>query len=102
MVEFTHRIDEIFSALSDPIRRDMLERTSDTELTVNQIALEYDISLAATSKHLKVLHDIGLIQKRKDGRFNYVSSVPEGMREAVDYLHRYEQLWSDYDGRSEI
>ncbi len=101
MVEYTNHIDEIFSALSDPIRRDIIERTSETELTVNQIALEYDISLAATSKHLKVLHDIGLIQKRKDGRFNYVSAVPEGMREVVDYLHRYEQLRSQYDERPE-
>jgi len=44
MVEYTPHIDIIFSALADPIRRDILERTTDSELTVNEIALEYDIS----------------------------------------------------------
>ncbi len=95
MVEYTFHIDNIFSALADPIRRDILERTSDGELTVNQIALEYDISLAAISKHLKVLFEAGLIRKRKDGRFNYVSTKPEGMREAAGYIKQYEQLWSE-------
>lgn len=95
MVEYTFRIDDIFSSLSDPIRRDILERTSDAELTVNQIALEYDISLAAISKHLKVLFEAGLISRRKDGRYHYIRTNPEGMREAVEYMRQYEQLWSD-------
>src|SRR5690606_2152355 len=95
MVEYTLRIDNIFSALSDPVRRDILERTSGGELTVNQIALEYDISLAAISKHLKVLQQAGLIRKRKDGRFNYVTTNADGMREAAAYLKQYEQIWSE-------
>jgi DNA-binding transcriptional ArsR family regulator len=95
MVEYTPRTDTIFAALADPIRRDILERTADSELSVNEIALEYDVSLAAVSKHLKVLSDAGLIHKRKDGRFNYVSAKPEAMREAAAYLKQYEQLWSE-------
>lgn len=95
MVEYTSRIDNIFSSLADPIRRDILERTADGELTVNQIALEYDISLAAISKHLKVLYDAGLINRRKDGRYNYISTKAEGMREAVTYMQQYEQAWSE-------
>lgn len=95
MVEYTSRIDDIFSALSDPIRRDMLERTANTELTVNQIAVDYDISLAAVSKHLKVLFEAGLIGKRKDGRYNYVSTNADGMREAALYMRQYEQAWAD-------
>lgn len=89
MVEYPLRIDIIFSALADPIRRDILERTSGSELTVNQIALEYDISLAAVSKHLKVLFDAGLVRKRKDGRYIFVATNPEGMREAADYIRQY-------------
>lgn len=95
MIEYSSRIDTIFSALSDPIRRDILERTSAEELTVNQVALEYDVSLAAISKHLSVLFGAGLIRRRKDGRFNYVSSNPNGMREAAAYLKQYENLWSE-------
>lgn len=95
MVEYTLGIDNIFSALADPTRRDILERTTDGELTVNEIALEYDMSLAAISKHLKVLFGAGLINKRKDGRYNYVSARTEGMREAAQYLKQYEQLWTE-------
>lgn len=95
MVEYTFGINDIFSALADPIRRDILERTSEGELTVNQIALEYDVSLAAISKHLKVLHDAGLIRRRKDGRYNYISTNPDGMREAAGYLKQYEQVWTE-------
>jgi DNA-binding transcriptional ArsR family regulator len=94
MVEDTVYIDSIFRALSDPIRRDVLDRTAEIELTVNQIALDYDISLAAISKHLKVLHDAGLIRKRKAGRFIYVSVNPNGMQEAAAYLKQYEELWN--------
>lgn len=95
MVEYKIHIDEIFSALSDPIRRDIIDRTMDGELTVNQVALEYDISLAAISKHLKVLTEAGLVTKRKDGRYNFISANRAGMREAVHYLQQYEQLWSE-------
>src|SRR3546814_1067884 len=101
MVEYTLGIDNIFSALADPIRRDILERTTEGELTVNQIALEYDISLAAISKHLKVLLAAGLINKRKDGRYNFVSARTEGMREAATYLKQYEQFWTERLDRSD-
>ena len=95
MVELTSRIDDIFGALADPIRRDILERVADVELTVNEIALDYDVSLAAISKHLKVLHDAGLIRKRKDGRYNFVTTNAEGLSEAAGYLRQYEQAWSE-------
>lgn len=95
MVEYTSRIDDIYSALADPIRRDILERTAGGELTVNQIAVEYDISLAAISKHLKVLFEAGLINRRKDGRYQFVRTRPEGMRDAIAYMNQYEQAWAD-------
>ena len=95
MVEYTPHIYTIFSALADPVRGEILERTTDGELTVNEIASEYDISLAAISKNLKVLDDAGLTTKRKDGRYHYVSTRTEGMREAAGYLQQYEQFWND-------
>ena len=95
MVEYTLSIDDIFGALADPIRRDILERTTNGELTVNEVAVEYDISLAAISKHLKVLLAAGLISKRKDGRFNYIRMNHDGMSQAAEYLRQYEQSWSE-------
>lgn len=86
MVEYANTIDDIFSALADPVRRDILERTCDGELTVNQIALEYDMSLAAISKHLKVLDQAGLVIKRREGRYIYVRTASAGLNEAAAYL----------------
>ena len=91
MVEYTSRLDLVFSALADPIRRDILERVSVGEHTVNQIALEYDMSLAAVSKHLKVLFEAGLIRRRKDGRFIYVSLEPGGLSEIYIYTQQHDQ-----------
>lgn len=95
MNEQSTRIDTVFAAMADPIRRDILERTAGNELTVGQIALEYDISLAAVSKHLKVLHDASLISRRKDGRYQFVTTNAEGMRTAAAYLQQYEQFWTE-------
>jgi DNA-binding transcriptional ArsR family regulator len=92
MVEYTSRIDTIFGALADPVRRDILERVYGGELTVGQIAIEYDMSLAAVSKHLKVLFDADLVRKRRDGKYHYVSAYPAGMQAGLDYMLQYEDL----------
>lgn len=90
MVDYRLRIDSVFVALSDATRRDILERTLGAALTVNQIAVDYDMSLAAVSKHLKVLDEAGLITKRKNGRFVFISAHPDGMSEAYEYLAQYQ------------
>lgn len=90
MVDYRLRIDSVFVALSDSTRRDILDRTLGTALTVNQIAMDYDMSLAAVSKHLKVLDDAGLITKRKNGRYVFISARPDGLAEAREYLARYQ------------
>jgi DNA-binding transcriptional ArsR family regulator len=89
MVEYDVRIDDIFAALADTIRRDIFERTYQTELTVNQIASEYDISLAAVSRHLVVLLEADLIKKRKQGRFHFVSATPEAISQIQEYLKQF-------------
>lgn len=90
MVDYRLRIDSVFIALSDATRRDILERTLQSALTVNQIAVEYDMSLAAVSKHLKVLDEAGLVHKRKNGRYVFISANPDGMNEARAYLDQYQ------------
>jgi len=95
MVEYTFRLDAVFGSLADATRRDMLRRVFRQELSVNQIAEVYSISLAAVSKHLKILEDAQLIQKRKVGKQRLVRATPAGMKDAVEYLHYYEALWGE-------
>jgi DNA-binding transcriptional ArsR family regulator len=89
MVEYSSRLDELFGALADPTRRDILKRVAYSELTINEIAGPYDMSLSAVSKHVQVLEEAGLIAKRKKGRRHLVRLVPEAVREAAGYLDRY-------------
>jgi len=93
MVEYTYSLDNVFSALSDPTRRDMLQRLSSAEFTVGQLAKNYDLTFAAVSKHLKVLEKARMIIKRKKGKEQIVSISPQALSDAYQYLDEYKRLW---------
>jgi DNA-binding transcriptional ArsR family regulator len=95
MVEYTFNLDSIFGSLADPTRRDILERVSQYELTVSEIALPYDLSLAAVSKHLKILEKAQLIIKRRRGKQQLVTVAPAAIEEACDYLESYRKQWEE-------
>ncbi len=92
MVEYTFSLDSTFGALSDPTRRDILRRVSDTELSVGQLARFYDLTFAAVSKHLKVLEKAALIVKRRNGKEQLVSLAPQALADAADYIEWYKQF----------
>lgn len=93
MVEYTFELDSIFHSLSDSIRRDILRRVSTCELSVGELAQQYDVSFAAISKHIGVLQQAGLIRKRKEGKKQMVALVPGALKSADDYLEQYRQMW---------
>ena len=93
MVEYTFPLDSIFSSLADPTRRDILARVAQAELTVSEIAMPYDMSLAAVSKHLKILERAKLVVKRKRGKEQLVTMNAQGLADANQYLQQYKQLW---------
>lgn len=88
MVE-SGQIDRLFYSLSDATRRDVLERLRHGELSVNEIASMYEVSLADISKHLKVLHESGLVTKRKDGRKVFVRTNLDAVAYVEQYLAQY-------------
>jgi DNA-binding transcriptional ArsR family regulator len=91
-------LNNIFSSLADPTRRDILRRVAGTELTVSEVAQPYDLSLAAVSKHLKILEQARLIIKRRQGKQQYVSLSPPAFANAAEYLEWYRRLWEErYD-----
>ena len=93
MVEYTVQLDSIFHSLSDPIRRDILRRVAECEHSVSELAIRYDVSLAAISKHLKVLQEAQLIRKRKEGKKHMVALAPDALRSADEYLEQYRMMW---------
>ena len=88
------RLDSIFHALSDPTRRSILRRVASEEKTVGDIAKPYRVSLAAVSKHLKVLEAAELITREKRGSFQIVRLNARPMKEAERWLAYYEKFWS--------
>lgn len=93
MVEYSLSLDLIFSSLADPTRRDILQRVACSELTVSEISQPYDMSLAAVSKHLKILERARLIIKRRRGKQQLVRLAPRSLAPAADCLEAYHQAW---------
>jgi DNA-binding transcriptional ArsR family regulator len=88
-------LDRSFSALADPTRRDILLRLKDEPgLSVSELARPFSQKLPGMMKHLDVLADAGLITRAKTGRTVSVHLVAAPMREAMEWLNRYERLWT--------
>lgn len=95
MVYYSERLDRTFAALVDPTRRAILARLErEDAASVSALAQPFAIKLPAVMKHLDVLDDAGLITRSKIGRTVTVRLRPEPIREAMDWLRRYERFWS--------
>ena len=93
MVEQLAEMDAVFQALSHSARRDMLGRLADRDRTVSELAEPYQMSLAAASKHVKVLERAGLIQRSVRGRQHVCRLAPLPLEKASDWLRFYERFW---------
>jgi DNA-binding transcriptional ArsR family regulator len=95
MVNYHERLNRTFGALGDPTRRAILARLERKgAASVSELAQPFAIKLPAVMKHLDVLDQAGLITRSKVGRTVTVRLASEPMREAVDWLRRYERFWS--------
>jgi DNA-binding transcriptional ArsR family regulator len=95
MVVYTLQLDSVFGSLADPTRRDILQRVGQAELSISQIAHRYDLSLAAVSKHIKILEKAKLVIKRRHGKQHLVRLAPNALDPARDYLEEYRQMWEE-------
>lgn len=93
MVNNSTGLDAVFSALSDPTRRRIVERLSRSRLTVGEIASEFSMSQPAISKHLKVLEHSGLLMREIDGRVHHCSLNPAAMLAASTWLDEQRRFW---------
>lgn len=88
------RLNQIFSALADPTRRAILAALGVGERPVSELARPFDMSLPGFMKHLRVLEDAGLVRSAKAGRVVTCAIAPDPMKEAMDWLSRYERFWT--------
>lgn len=89
----TDPLDAVFLALSDKTRRSLIHSLVQGEITMSDLALPYDMSLAAISKHVKILEKANLIRRRIVGRTHYISLVPEQLNGALDWISIYRYFW---------
>lgn len=83
------RLTQIFTALGDPTRRDIVSRLAEGDATVGELAEPYDMSMQAISKHLKVLEGAGLITKTKDAQRRTVHLEAEVFDLMTKWVERY-------------
>ena len=87
-------LDDIFHALSSEPRRVMLGALAEGERTVGDLASPFDISLAAVSKHLKVLEGAGLVERRVEGRTTICRLRPEPLGDVREWVAFIERFWT--------
>jgi DNA-binding transcriptional ArsR family regulator len=90
------RLDYTFSALADPTRRAILKQLALGESRVTELAKPFKISLAAVSKHLRVLEEAGLLRRKKEGRIQLCRLVNDPMKDAADWINEYRQFWAKH------
>jgi DNA-binding transcriptional ArsR family regulator len=88
------RLDNVFHALSDATRRDMLRRLAAREHTVSELAEPFQMSLAAASKHIRTLEDAGLIRRTIEGRTHRCRIEPGPLHGIGRWLRFYEKFWT--------
>lgn len=88
------QLDSVFHALADATRRAILRDIARAEKTVGELAEPYPMSLAAVSKHLKVLESADLIERERRGNFQFVRLKASALKPADDWLTYYKAFWT--------
>lgn len=85
---------DIFKAIADPTRRQIIGLVMTRELTLNEVASRFSISRPAISRHIKILTASGLITVRNEGRERYCRAHPAKLQEVTDWIEQYRQFWT--------
>src|SRR5438105_9510330 len=83
----------VFAALSDPVRREILDRLDGQDLLVSAVAAHFDISLQAVSRHIQVLVRAGLVTQERTGRISRCRLDAGPIYAAAVWLNRYSKYW---------
>ena len=86
---------DVFQAIADPLRRDIIKLLAEEVLTVNAIADKFDVSRPAISKHLRILNECGILEFNQKGRERYCRIQPKNLIPAFLWIEQYKSLWED-------
>lgn len=86
---------DVFQAIADPIRRDIIELLVKGTLTVNAVAKKFEVSRPAISRHLKILQECGIVVISQRGRERYCQIQPGSLIPAFMLIEQYRSLWEE-------
>ena len=86
---------DVFQAIADPVRRDIIEMLSAQAMTINEVAEKFEISRPAISKHLRILNECGIININQTGRERYCHINPKELVPAFMWIDQYRRLWEN-------
>lgn len=86
---------DVFQAIADPVRRDIIELLAEEPLSVNAVAEQFEVSRPAISKHLKILKECGVIEINQQGRERFCMIQPTNLIPAFVWIEQYKKLWED-------
>lgn len=86
-------LDDTYASLSHPVRREMVEILSEAPHRVTEVAAPFDISLAAASKHIRMLERAGLVERHVNGRNHLLSLRPDPLEAAAEWIDPYRRFW---------
>jgi DNA-binding transcriptional ArsR family regulator len=97
------QLSSVFSALSDPTRRAIIERLAQGDASAGELAEPFGISKPAISKHLKVLEKANLILRKKEAQWHRFQLRVEPLQAASDWIEQYRQFWeAQLDGLTDF
>ncbi len=85
---------DVFQAIADPTRREIIGMLSSQSLNLNSVAEHFNVSRPAISKHIKILTECGLISITQQGRERYCEAKLEKLNEVSDWVEKYKQFWT--------
>jgi len=86
---------DVFQAIADPVRRDIIKLLAKEPLSVNSVANKFEVSRPAISKHLKILNECGIIEINQQGRERFCRIQPSSLIPAFMWIDQYRKLWED-------
>lgn len=89
------QLDIVFGALADPTRRTMLRNLTSHPHSVSELAAPFAITLAAASKHIKVLERAGLVRRSVRGRTHICQLDARPMQAGAEWMRQYERFWNE-------
>ena len=84
---------DVFQAIADPTRREIIHLVSNQSLNLNAVAGKFNISRPAISKHIKILTECGLIEIRQQGRERYCEAKLDRLNEVSEWVQQHKKMW---------